>query len=87
MPFGPDRIRVIMGSCFPRSTVDSPSFERDAEIYYKRWDKALFEDSGISERQQSGFASSYCVPGRFSSHEPVVHALGNWVLDRTVGPG
>ena len=87
MPFGPDRMRVIMGSCFPRGTVDSPSFEKDAEIYYKRWDKALFEDSGISERQQSGFASSYCVPGRFSSHEPVVHALDNWVLDRTVGPG
>ena len=87
IPFGPDRIRVIMGSCFPRSTVESLNFERDAEIYYKRWDKALLEDGQISERQQRGFASSYCVPGRFSSHEPVVHALDNWVLDRTVGPG
>ena len=86
IPFAADRMRVTIGSCFPESTVSRPDFENEAAVYYKRWDKALPEDNDISERQQVGLNSSLCPPGRLSVHEPVVHALDNWVLDRVLDP-
>lgn len=85
IPYAPDRMRVIIGSCFPRTTVEREDFEQGVSVYYKRWDKALPEDNDISERQQRGLASSLSRPGRLSAHEPVVHALDNWVLDRVLG--
>ena len=85
IPYAADRMRVIIGSCFPRSTVERGDFEEAVEVYYKRWDKALPEDNVISERQQRGLGSSLSRPGRLSAHEPVVHALDNWVLDRVLG--
>ena len=85
IPYAADRMRVIIGSCFPRSTVEREDFESSAALYYKRWDKALPEDNLISERQQRGLRSSLSLAGRLSAHEPVVHALDNWVLDRVLG--
>ena len=41
IPFAPDRMRVIIGSCFLRSVAERPDFAEGAELYYKRWDKAL----------------------------------------------
>ena len=84
IPFAADRMRVTIGSCFPETTVNRPDFEREVSVYYKRWDKALPEDNYISERQQEGLGSSFCAAGRLSVHEPVVHALDNWVLDRVL---
>jgi choline monooxygenase len=44
------------------------------------------EDIVASDRQQKGVASPYCVPGRFSYREPLVHAIDDWVLDRVLNP-
>jgi choline monooxygenase len=84
LPMGPGRTKVVIGSCFPRSTVALPDFAERVTKYYRRWDKSLPEDNSISERQQAGLASAYALPGRLSWHEPVVHRIANWVLDRVL---
>lgn len=84
-PLGPRRTRVVVGSCFPRSTVARGDFTAKVEKYYRRWDTSLAEDNAISERQQSGLESSFSRPGRLSFREPVVHDIANWVLDRVLG--
>ena len=84
-PQGPTRTRVVIGSCFPRATVARPDFAERVEKYYRRWDKSLPEDNAISERQQAGIGSSFAQPGRLSHHEPLVHGIANWMLDRVVG--
>jgi len=83
-PLGPSRTKVSVGSCFPRETVARPDFAEKVEKYYRRWDKSLPEDNAISERQQAGLASSFARPGRLSVHEPAVHSIANWVLDRVL---
>jgi len=83
-PTAPDRTKIVIGSCFPRSTVARPDFEQKVMKYYRRWDKALPEDNYISERQQLGISSSFSRPGRFSFQEPAVHDIANWVLDRVL---
>jgi choline monooxygenase len=83
-PDGPGRTRVAIGSCFPRATVARPDFAAKVATYYRRWDKALPEDNAISERQQAGLASRFARPGRLSVHEPAVHRIANWVLDRVL---
>ena len=42
------------------------------------------EDNVISEQQQEGMRSPLASPGRLSYLEPLVHTLGNWVLDRVL---
>jgi choline monooxygenase len=83
-PQGPDRTKVVIGSCFPSATVARPDFAEKVEKYYRRWDKALPEDNAISERQQAGLASSFSTAGRLSFHEPIIHDIANWVLDRVL---
>ena len=85
IPMGPARTRLEVGSCFPRDTVQRDDFEREVEKYYRRWDKSIPEDNHISEEQQLGIESAFSRPGRLSRLEPVVHAIANWVLDRTLG--
>lgn len=84
VPQGPARTRLEVGSCFPRETAARPDFETEVEKYYRRWDESVPEDGAISEEQQAGIESAFSVPGRLSWHEPVVHAIANWVLDRTI---
>lgn len=83
-PMGPDRTRLIVGSCFPRATVARPDFEDVVQRYYRRWDISIPEDNEISERQQAGLGSPFAVAGRFSFMEPLVHVIDNWVLDRVL---
>jgi hypothetical protein len=59
-------------------------FNEKVQNYYKRWDKSLPEDNAISERQQAGLSTSFAPPGRLSVHEPAVHRIANWVLDRVL---
>ena len=84
LPHAPDRTTVVIGSCFPRSSVAREDFAREVLKYYARWDKALPEDNAISERQQQGLNSRSSRPGRLSYYEPCVHAIANWVLDQTI---
>lgn len=83
-PMGPDRTKVVIGSCFPRETVARNDFSEKVQKYYRRWDKSLPEDNAISELQQIGISSSFSRPGRLSFHEPVVRDIANWVLDRVL---
>jgi len=84
LPHAPDRTTVVIGSCFPRSSIAREDFPREVLKYYARWDKALPEDNAISERQQQGLNSRSSRPGRLSYYEPCVHAIANWVLDQTI---
>jgi phenylpropionate dioxygenase-like ring-hydroxylating dioxygenase large terminal subunit len=84
LPHAPDRTTVVIGSCFPRSSIAREDFAREVLKYYARWDKALPEDNAISERQQQGLNSRSSRPGRLSYYEPCVHAIANWVLDQTI---
>ncbi len=43
------------------------------------------EDLAISVVQQEGVSTPFSVPGRLSEHEPLVHAIDNWVLDHVLG--
>jgi choline monooxygenase len=83
-PLGPARTKVVIGSCFPRDTVARPDFAEKVEKYYRRWDKSIPEDNAISELQQAGLNSRFARPGRLSVHEPAIHRIGNWVLDRVL---
>jgi phenylpropionate dioxygenase-like ring-hydroxylating dioxygenase large terminal subunit len=83
-PQGPARTKVIIGSMFPKTTVARPDFEEAVKVYYKRWDKSLPEDNWISELQQEGLSPYFKTSARLSTLEPLVHALGNWVLDRVL---
>lgn len=85
-PLGPDRTRLVHGALFPRSRLQREDFEDLAKNYYKRWDITIEEDIVASERQQRGVHSPYCLPGRFSYREPLVHTIDNWVLDRVLDP-
>ena len=86
LPHAVDRTTVVIGSCFPESTIQRPDFEFEVNKYYRRWDKALSEDNAVSERQQKGLSSTMSRPGRLSDYEPGVHWIANWVLDRVLTP-
>ncbi len=83
-PLGPNRTRLVHGALFPRSRMQRPDFAQLAANYYKRWDITIEEDIVASDRQQKGVASPYCLPGRFSHREPLVHTIDNWVLDQVL---
>jgi choline monooxygenase len=85
-PDGPDVVRYSAGFCFPKATYERPDFEQIVPNYHKRFDLVISEDNGISEVQLRGLANPLSRPGRFSSMEPLVHTIDNWILDRTVGP-
>jgi choline monooxygenase len=81
-PKGPALCMVTHGACFPRETTERADFKDEVHKYYQRWDKSLPEDNKIAEMQQAGLECSFSQPGRLSLHEPVVHAIDQWVLDR-----
>jgi choline monooxygenase len=84
IPLGPSKMKLSVGSCFPKSTVARPDFPEVVQRYYKRWDKSIPEDNAISIRQQDGLSTSLARPGRLSLREPIVHSIANWVLDRVL---
>jgi phenylpropionate dioxygenase-like ring-hydroxylating dioxygenase large terminal subunit len=84
-PLSASRTRLIVGSCFPRTTAARPDFDEIVQRYYKRWDLSIPEDNEISERQQEGVSSPFSKPGRLSHAEPLVHVFNNWVLDHVLG--
>ena len=84
LPHAADRTTVVIGSCFPSSTVARPDFEEQVAKYYRRWDKSLPEDNAITQEQHAGLQSAFSRPGPLCWREPVVHALDNWVLDRVL---
>lgn len=85
-PYGPSQTAVVVGSCFPKSTVARPDFEQNVEKYYRRWDVSHPEDNAISELVQRGLSSPLARPGRYAPLEKGVHRISNWILDRVIGP-
>lgn len=86
-PRGPHRSEMIVGTCFPKETVERPDFEEKIKYYNKRWKKSIQEDIDISEIQQRGLSSPFAKPGRLSHLEPFVHVFANWILDRVLEDG
>jgi phenylpropionate dioxygenase-like ring-hydroxylating dioxygenase large terminal subunit len=85
-PDGPGVVRYSAGFCFPKITVEQPAFEQIVPNYHKRFDLVISEDNGIAEVQLQGLSNPLSRPGRFSTMEPLVHIIDNWILDRVVGP-
>jgi len=83
-PLGPERTRLVVGSCFPEKALARADFEEVAANYYKRWDISIPEDNAVSALQQRGLSSPFARPGRLSSLEPLVHDFDNWVLDKVL---
>ena len=83
-PLGPNRMKLVVGSSFPKETVGRPDFEERIKYYYKRWDRSVDEDIKISEVQHAGVSSPLARQGRLSHLEPLVHKIANWVLDRAL---
>ena len=87
LPEGPDKVRLYENWTFPKSTVDSPEFEQTVgPEYYHKYSQIIREDLGITPNVQKAMQSGAFRPGRFSLEEYVVHRIGNFILDRVVGP-
>ncbi len=80
-PLGPEKMKLIVGGCFPEEITQRPDFDEIAQRYYKRWQISVGEDNEISEIQQEGIRSPLAEPGRLCYLEPLVHDIANWVLD------
>ncbi|MFY7915784.1 MAG: aromatic ring-hydroxylating oxygenase subunit alpha [Rubrivivax sp.] len=81
-PTGPESIRLTVGSCFHRTTVERSDFEEVVQRYYERWDVAVAEDNEITELQQRGVRSPLSKPGRVSPLEAVSYAFRVQLLDQ-----
>ena len=87
LPEGPNKVRLFENWTFPKSTVESPLFEQTVgPEYYHKYSQIIREDLGITPNVQRAMQSGAFRPGRFSLEEYVVHRIGNFILDRVVGP-
>lgn len=87
LPDGAGRVRLYENWTFPRTTVESPEFEQIVgPEYYHKYSQIIREDLGITPNVQKAMRSGGFRPGRFSLEEYVVHRIGNYVLDKVVGP-
>jgi choline monooxygenase len=81
-PVAADRTVLSIGGCFPRKTVEQPTFEADAAPYYKRWESVALEDVGVLEKLQKALHSRLFQPGPLSWRDDLVHTFDQWVMDR-----
>lgn len=83
-PKGPEKTKLSLGFCFPKSTVALPNFDDVVKTYYRRWDLSIPEDDRAVEAQHAGLRSRVRPPGRLSTMEPMVNLFDNWVLDQVL---
>jgi phenylpropionate dioxygenase-like ring-hydroxylating dioxygenase large terminal subunit len=81
-PTGPESIRLTVGSCFHRATVERADFDEVVQRYYERWNVAVAEDNEITELQQRGVRSPLAKAGRVSPLEAVSYAFRVKLLDQ-----
>lgn len=87
LPQGPNNVRLIENWTFPKSTVESPEFGQIVgPEYYHKYSQIIREDLTITPNVQQAMQAGSFRPGRFSLEEYVVHRIGNFVVDRVVGP-
>jgi len=84
-PLGPDRIKLVVNSCFHKDALKRPDFEEIAKDYYYRMDIAVPEDNWINELSQRGLSSPHATPGRIGKLETAIPYLNNWWLDQVLG--
>ena len=87
LPQGPNKLRLYENWTFPKATVDSRDFgEIVGPGYYHKYSEIIREDLGINPNVHRAMQSGAYRPGRFSLEEYIVHRIGNYVLDRVIGP-
>jgi len=87
LPLGPDKLHLLENWTFPRSTVERPDFNTIVgPEYYHKYSQIIREDLTINPNVQKAMGSGAFRPGRYSLEEYVVHRIGNYVLDKVVGP-
>ena len=87
LPEGPDTVRVVAAFCFTQEAVARPDFEEVVQSYHKRFELVIGEDNDISGKHLAGVGNPLARAGRFSSLEPLVHRIDNWIVDRVIGRG
>ena len=85
LPEGPDTVRVVAAFCFTQEAVARPDFEEVVQSYHKRFELVIGEDNDISGKHLAGVGNPLARAGRFSSLEPLVHRIDNWIVDRVIG--
>jgi phenylpropionate dioxygenase-like ring-hydroxylating dioxygenase large terminal subunit len=85
LPDGPDKVRLLASFCFTRQSVERHDFEEVVENYHRRFGLVMGEDNDIAETHYRGISNPFARAGRFSSIEPLVHTIDNWILDRVIG--
>jgi choline monooxygenase len=84
---GPEKLRLIENWSFPKSTIGTTEFEETVgPAYYDRYNQIIHEDLSLAPVVQRGLRSGGFKPGRYTLDEYIVHGIGNYVLDRVVGP-
>jgi phenylpropionate dioxygenase-like ring-hydroxylating dioxygenase large terminal subunit len=78
--------RLTVSSLFPKSTVARNDFGEIAKNYYRRNDIVVGEDVEISLRQAAGLMSPYAAMAPLCRTETSLNTIGNWILDRVIGP-
>jgi choline monooxygenase len=87
LPKGPGKLLLYENWTFPRSTVERPDFKDIVgPEYYHKYSQIIREDLTINPNVQRAMGSGAFRPGRYSLEEYVVHRIGNYVLDKVVGP-
>ena len=84
LPLGPDRCRLLMGSCFPESMMNHPEFEEAAASLEKARIQIMAEDTAVCESAHKGLRSRFGSRGRYSHREQLTHRLHHYVLDRVL---
>jgi len=83
-PQGPHATKLVVGMCFPASTVKRSDFREKSQYYYRRWVRAVGEDNGITELQLKGLRSPFARAGRITNLEPLIPQMGRWWIDRVL---
>ena len=85
LPLGPDRCRLLMGSCFPEAVMNHPAFEEAAAKLEEARVQIMDEDTAVCESAHRGMKSRVAGRGRYSHREQLTHRLQQYVIDRVLG--
>jgi choline monooxygenase len=80
-PEGPNATTIVTWFCFPKTTVELPTFEQDVQRYYEIVEAFVPEDLEITVLTQRGLRGHLARPGRFAPDEFPCHGFANWLLD------
>lgn len=85
LPLGPDRCRLLMGSCFSEAAMSHPNFEKAAARLEEARVQIMSEDTVVCESAHQGMKSRLAGRGRYSHRERLTHRLHQYVIDRVLG--